>query len=99
MCSTFKFLAEAAILQRVDKNEERLDNRVSYNSADLLDWAPITKEHVRDGSMTLGALCAAAIEYSDNTAGNLLLHPIGGPAKFTEYVRFSGRPCHAARPD
>jgi len=92
MCSTFKFLAEAAILQRVDKNEERLDNRVSYNSADLLDWAPITKEHVRDGSMTLGALCAAAIEYSDNTAGNLLLHPIGGPAKFTEYVRSLGDP-------
>ena len=92
MCSTFKFLAVAAILQRVDKNQEHLNNRISYDSADLLDWAPITKEHVRDGSMTLDALCAAAIEYSDNTAGNLLLHPIGGPAKFTEYARSLGDP-------
>lgn len=92
MCSTFKFLAVAAILQNVDKNEERLSDRIPYNSADLLDWAPITKEHVRDGSMTLEGLCAAAIEYSDNTAANLLLHPIGGPAKFTEYVRSLGDP-------
>jgi beta-lactamase class A len=91
MCSTFKFLAVAAILQSVDKNEERLSRRISYSSADLLDWAPITKEHVHDG-MTLEALCAAAIEYSDNTAGNLLLQPIGGPAKLTEYVRSLGDP-------
>lgn len=92
MCSTFKFLAAAAVLQRADKNEEQLGRRIPYSSADLLDWAPITKEHIRDGSMTLEAICAAAIEYSDNTAGNLLLQRIGGPAKLTEYVRSLGDP-------
>ena len=30
MCSTFKFLAAAAVLQRVDKKEEQLDRKISY---------------------------------------------------------------------
>ncbi len=40
--------------------------------------------------MTLGALCAAAIEQSDNTAGNLLLDTIGGPGGLTDFVRSTG---------
>ena len=40
--------------------------------------------------MTLGALCAAAVEQSDNTAGNLLLDAIGGPAGLTKFVRSIG---------
>jgi beta-lactamase class A len=90
MCSTFKFLAAAAVLQRIDQKQEHLDRRISYTKGDLLEWAPITREHLPEGSMTLDALCAAAIEYSDNTAGNLLLQTIGGPAKLTDYVRSLG---------
>lgn len=40
--------------------------------------------------MTLGDLCAAAIEQSDNTAGNLLLEAIGGPAGLTRFARSIG---------
>src|SRR5438067_7147263 len=40
--------------------------------------------------MTLGALCAAAIEQSDNTAGNLLLDTIGGPVGWTNFARSIG---------
>jgi beta-lactamase class A len=40
--------------------------------------------------MTLGALCAAAIEQSDNTAGNLLLDTIGAPVGLTNFVRSIG---------
>ena len=40
--------------------------------------------------MPLGALCAAAIEQSDNTAGNLLLDTIGGPVGLTNFVRSIG---------
>jgi beta-lactamase class A len=87
ICSTFKFLAAAAVLQKVDKKELQLDRKISYGPADLLEWAPITKQHVQEGSMILHALCAAAIEYSDNTAGNLLLQTIGGPPGLTEFVR------------
>jgi beta-lactamase class A len=42
--------------------------------------------------MTVRDLCAAAIEYSDNTAANLLLRTIGGPPKLTAYVRGLGDP-------
>jgi len=90
MCSTFKFLATAAVLARVDGGGERLDRRVPYGQADLLEYAPITRQHVGEGGMTMQALLEAAIEYSDNTAANLLLTAIGGPAGLTKYVRGLG---------
>jgi len=79
MCSTFKVLAVAAVLKRVDENTETLDRFVRYDEKQRLAYAPVTREHVKEGGMTLEALCAAAIEQSDNTAGNLLLEAIGGP--------------------
>jgi beta-lactamase class A len=90
MCSTFKVLAAAAVLKRVDEGNEHLDRMVAYGIEDILEYAPVTKEHLKDGGMTLGALCAAAIEQSDNTAGNLLLRTIGGPSGLTSFLRTIG---------
>ncbi|MBV9148564.1 MAG: class A beta-lactamase [Candidatus Eremiobacteraeota bacterium] len=90
MCSTFKVLAVSAILSNVDRGTENLDRHVSYSNADLLDYAPVTRTHVREGSMTLRALCEAAIQYSDNTAANLLLKVLGGPQAVTEFARAHG---------
>ena len=90
MCSTFKFLAAAAVLKRVDEGKENLERFIRYSSKDLLEYAPVTKAHLEDGGMTLGALCAAAIEQSDNTAGNLLLDVIGGPPGLTNFARSIG---------
>ena len=90
MCSTFKFLAAAAVLKRGDEKKEKLERFVPYGAKEILEYAPVTKEHLKDGGMTLGALCAAAIERSDNTAGNLLLNAIGGPAGLTNFVRTMG---------
>jgi beta-lactamase class A len=90
MCSTFKVLAAAAVLKRVDENREKLDRFVRYGEAQLMSYAPVTREHVKDGGMTLEALCAAAVEQSDNTAANLLLDAIGGPEKWTEFARSLG---------
>jgi beta-lactamase class A len=90
MCSTFKFLAAAAILTRVDAGKEQLGRTIPYGPADLLSYAPITKAHVGEGGMTLADLCAAALEWSDNTAANLLLRNIGGPAGVTQFARSLG---------
>jgi beta-lactamase class A len=90
MCSTFKLLAAAAVLKRVDDGKERLDRFVRYGEADLLSYAPVTKAKLADGGMPLGALCAAAIDWSDNTAANLVLDAIGGPAGFTAFARSLG---------
>jgi beta-lactamase class A len=90
MCSTFKFLAAAAVLKRVDEKQEKLERFVPYGTKDILEYAPVTKEHLKEGGMTLGALCEAAIEQSDNTAGNLLLNAIGGPSGLTNFARTLG---------
>jgi len=90
MCSTFKLLAAAAVLQRVDRGEENLDRFIRYTQADILEYAPVTKQHAAEGGMRLGALCEAAIEQSDNTAGNLLLQTVGGPGGLTKFARSLG---------
>jgi beta-lactamase class A len=92
MCSTFKFLAAASVLHRVDQGEEHLDRRISFGAGDLLEHAPVTRAHVQAGSMTLGDLCAAAVEESDNTAANLILGTFGGPPALTGYARALGDP-------
>ncbi len=40
--------------------------------------------------MTVAALCAAAIQYSDNTASNLLMKILGGPEAITTFARSLG---------
>ncbi|WP_093525000.1 class A beta-lactamase [Stigmatella erecta] len=90
LCSTFKFLAAAQVLARVDRGEEQLGRRIVFSEADLVSYSPVTKEHVGGDGMTLEAICEAAITLSDNTAGNLLLDSFGGPAALTRYVRTLG---------
>jgi beta-lactamase class A len=92
MCSTFKWTLAAAVLARVDRQEIRLDERVHFTEADLLENAPVTREHVTDGSMTLEALSRAAVTVSDNGAANLLLAKVGGPAGLTRFFRSLGDP-------
>ena len=90
MCSTFKALAAALVLARVDRGEERLDRRIVVTRADLLEWAPVTGKHVGGAGMTVAELCEAAITVSDNPAANLLLASAGGPAGVTAFVRRLG---------
>src|SRR6516162_6747937 len=54
MCSTFKFLAAAAVLKRVDDGQDKLDRFASYGAKDIQEYAPVTKAHLKDGGMTLG---------------------------------------------
>jgi beta-lactamase class A len=86
MCSTFKLLAAAAILRRVDEGAERLERRIRFEPKDLVVYSPVTEKHTGDG-MTLAELCDAAVTLSDNTAGNLLLAALGGPAGLTAFAR------------
>jgi beta-lactamase class A len=90
MCSTFKLLAVAAVLARVDRGREHLNRRIAFGTADLLEYAPATRARVAEGSMPIADLCEAAITVSDNTAANLLLAILGGPAGLNTYVRSLG---------
>ncbi|HZL30803.1 MAG TPA: class A beta-lactamase [Pseudolabrys sp.] len=90
MCSTFKFLAAAAILRQADDGIVSLSHKVPYGESDLLSYAPETRKHIAEGNMMLGALCAAAVKLSDNTAANLMLRQLGGPQGLTQYARTLG---------
>lgn len=87
LCSTFKFLAAAAVLDR--NPPEHLDKRIRFTQADLVANSPIAQQHLTDG-MTIRELCDAATRYSDNTGGNLLLADLGGPTEITAFARSCG---------
>ena len=89
-CSTFKWLLATQILQMADQGKVKLDKAIAYGKADLLDYAPVTTKNVAKGHMTLAELCEAAVELSDNTAANLLLAQVGGPAGLTAFARSLG---------
>lgn len=90
LTSTFKLLLAAAVLQRTEQEAESLEQSVSFSEADMMEYAPVTRDRVADGSMTLAELCEAAIAHSDNTAANLLLAFVDGPEGLTRMLRSWG---------
>jgi beta-lactamase class A len=86
LCSTFKAMLAAAILQH---EPSLLDKRIKYTAADLVAYSPVTQQNLADG-MTVGELCAATVQYSDNAAANLLMKQIRGPAGVTAFARSIG---------
>jgi len=90
MCSTFKFLAAAAVLRRVDEGKEQLARRIVYRQQDLVPYSPTTGKHTGGIGLSLAQLCEAAITLSDNTAANLMLESMDGPAGMTRFVRSLG---------
>lgn len=85
--STFKPLAAAILLER--KSLEEMDEIITYTRDDLVTYSPVTEKHVKTG-MTLRELCDAAIRFSDNTAGNLMLEELGGPDGFEAALKEMG---------
>lgn len=90
MCSTFKALLAACVLARVDRGEDQLAAMIPYGKADLLDYAPVAKQNLAAGAMSVAEMCKAIVELSDNTCANLLLARIGGPAALTAFWRSLG---------
>jgi len=89
-------------LHDLPKGGTLIVNRDAFNERNLRK-AGYTASPLEDGSladyqlhdvalttMTVEALCAAVMEYSDNTAANLLLATMGGPEGLTAYVRSLG---------
>lgn len=90
MCSTFKAMAAAHILKRVDEKREALDRRIVFSQQDVVRASPGTQGRTGQPGMTIAELCDAAVTLSDNTAGNVLLASFGGPAGLTGFFRSIG---------
>ncbi len=89
ICSTFKVLLIGGILAQSAHVVGLMQRRIVYTQTDLVSYSPITEKHVGEG-MTVADLCAAAIQYSDNTAANLLMKLLGGPHAVTAFARSFG---------
>lgn len=90
MCSTFKFLAAAFVVQRADSGLDDLARAVAIPpTAELVPYSPVTGPNA-GRTMAMAQLCEAAVTVSDNTAANLMLASFGGPAGLTGFTRALG---------
>lgn len=90
MNSTMKAFACAALLRRADTNRSDLNQGVEITKDMIVPYSPTTEKHIGSSRLTLADLCEAAVTTSDNTAVNLVLEEIGGPAGLTSYMRSIG---------
>ncbi|GGX94083.1 class A beta-lactamase [Massilia dura] len=89
MCSTFKAILAAQALARDAREPGFIGRRLRYAKTDLVSHSPVTGRHVA-GGMTVAELCAATVQHSDNTAANVLMDELGGPAALTAFARTIG---------
>ena len=85
--STSKVLLAAAELAK--HGPHALDGIVRYTHDDLVEYSPVTEKHIGDG-MPLREVIAAALQYNDNTASNLMFRDLGGPAALGAALRALG---------
>ncbi len=105
MCSTFKLLLAAAVMERAALGARSLDATVAVTEADLLRHAPVTGPLVeaavargeRRVAVSIATLAHGAQTTSDNPAANVLLRDLGGPSALTAFCRSHGD--HATRLD
>nr|WP_206934719.1 class A beta-lactamase [Roseococcus thiosulfatophilus] len=90
LTSTFKLPLAAAVLARVEAGQESLDRRIPFGREALVTWSPVTEGAAGGPGLTVEALAEACMTISDNTAANLLLDALGGPAALTAFLRGIG---------
>ena len=89
MCSTFKLPLVGMVLFRTDRKLEQLNREVPIPNSPLLPNSPTTTRFI-GRTLSIGALCEAAMTLSDNSAANLLLETLAGPAALTTFLRSIG---------
>ncbi|VVP76000.1 Beta-lactamase [Pseudomonas fluorescens] len=90
MASTFKAFTCASLLSQVDRGRLDLSQRIAFTQDELDSYSPVTRDHVGGQGLSLLQLCDAATSMSDNTATNLVLKTVGGPAGLTAFMRSIG---------
>jgi beta-lactamase class A len=90
MASTFKVPLAAVILAEAEARRISLEERLTYGETDLTSYAPVARQHLAAGAVSVETALAAIVEVSDNTLANLLLRRVGGPTGFTAHLRRIG---------
>jgi len=92
MASTFKVLLAASVLAEVDAGRLLPDGAHGIEGVEIQPHSPVIGEMAAGGTLSLAELCEAVVTVSDNTAANMLLELIGGPAGLTGFLRRHGDP-------
>lgn len=98
MCSTFKVVLAAMVLEQATTGGPGLDTRLTFTRADLIHHAPVTgplltaatARGLPHATATIGELARATQTTSDNPAANVLLRHLGGPAALTAFCKRHG---------
>jgi beta-lactamase class A len=90
LCSTFKLLLAGQVLQAIDERLLDPERRLAFTEADFAGHAPAARRALDRGWLSVLEAAAAAQVESDNTAANLLLRELGGPAGFVAFMRSLG---------
>lgn len=88
-CSTFKLFLAAAMQERVQHNDEKLERAIPITAADMIPHAPVTEKAI-GRTLTIEELMKATVEVSDNPAANILLREMGGMDALRAYYRSIG---------
>jgi len=92
MQSTFKMPLAVAVLALVDRGQLSLDRRITITSKDLsVPFSRINDDFKgQPRAYTVRELLNLSAGESDNTAADVLLRLVGGPAKVTQVLRSVG---------
>ncbi|WP_432543557.1 class A beta-lactamase [Kineococcus sp. SYSU DK002] len=85
--STYKALAAGALL--AETTDAELDEVVTWTAGELVAHSPVTEQHTGSG-LPLREVAGASVTVSDNTAANVVLERLGGPAGFEADLRALG---------
>lgn len=89
MCSLFKPIAVGALLADTAYDDEYWSREIAFGPEDVVENSPVTSA-TTTWRMSPAQLADAALRFSDNTAGNLLLREIGGPSAVTSLAASLG---------
>jgi len=92
MQSVFKLPLGILVLRRAEAGQPSLDAMIAVTAADLRPGhSPIADQHPAGGvRYTVRELLRRAVSESDNTAADLLMRQVGGPAAVTRDLRQMG---------
>lgn len=93
MQSVYKFPIALAVLDKVDKGELALDQKLLITKKDLLPntWSPMREKYPdANVELTLAEVLTYTVSQSDNNGADILFRLVGGTAYVQKYIRSLG---------
>lgn len=88
MQSVFKLPIGLAVLDLVDKNKLKIDQKLTFSKEELMQntWSPIRDRFPNGGSLPLSEMLTYTVAQSDNNGCDILLRLIGGTDVVQNYM-------------